>query len=131
MQMTADEIVRHYQEAKSKSKDISILADLNTTDRASIRAILVDAGALQPDKRGRSAKSREQEATPERTEAVSGPASEAGVSVYDRVEQILGALPAGAGLEVRKRADSLCALLLYEDLRERLGLENESPDGQL
>lgn len=50
MDMTAEEIVRHYQQAKNKSADIKILAELNTTDTASIRAILIDAGVLAPDK---------------------------------------------------------------------------------
>lgn len=44
MQMSAEEIVRHYQQAKNKSADIGVLADLNSTDKASIRAVLADAG---------------------------------------------------------------------------------------
>ncbi len=49
MQMSAEEIVRHYQQAKNKSADIGVLADLNSTDKASIRAVLADAGVLKPD----------------------------------------------------------------------------------
>lgn len=55
MQMTAEEICRHYTQASNKSKDIQVLADLNATDKPSIRAILIDGGVLPPDppKRGR------------------------------------------------------------------------------
>ena len=49
MNMTAEEIVRHYRQAKDPKNDIQVLADLNGTDTASIRAILIDAGELAPD----------------------------------------------------------------------------------
>ena len=49
MQMTAEEICRHYTQASNKSKDIQVLADLNATDKPSIRAILIDGGVLPPD----------------------------------------------------------------------------------
>ena len=51
MQMTAEEIVRHYQQAKDKRNDLRLLADLNGTDTGSIKAILIDAGLMQPDRR--------------------------------------------------------------------------------
>lgn len=34
MQMTAEEICRHYTQASNKSKDIQVLADLNATATA-------------------------------------------------------------------------------------------------
>ena len=55
MQMTSEEICRHYVQAADRKKDITILAELNETDEASIRAVLIDGGVLPPDppKRGR------------------------------------------------------------------------------
>lgn len=50
MQMTAEEICRHYQQAANKRQDIGVLAELNATDKASIRAILIDGGLCPPDK---------------------------------------------------------------------------------
>ena len=46
MTMTDAEIVRHYQEAANKTKDIKVLAELNLCAPADIRAILA---ALPPD----------------------------------------------------------------------------------
>ena len=42
--MTDAEIVRHYQEAANKTKDIKVLAELNLCAPADIRAILAAAG---------------------------------------------------------------------------------------
>ena len=44
MQMTSEEICRHYVQAADRKKDITILAELNETDEASIRAVLIDGG---------------------------------------------------------------------------------------
>ena len=46
MQMTDDEIVRHYREARNKAKDIPVLADLNDCKPKEIREILIRAGEL-------------------------------------------------------------------------------------
>lgn len=46
MQMTDDEIVRHYREARNKAKDITVLADLNACKPKEIREILIKAGEL-------------------------------------------------------------------------------------
>ncbi len=56
MIMTPEEICRHYQQAKHPQQDITVLADLNGTDKASIRAVLIDAGLCPPDQpdKGRS-----------------------------------------------------------------------------
>lgn len=53
MIMTPEEIFRHYRQAQCKSKDITVLADLNATDKASIRALLIDGGLLPPDSPGK------------------------------------------------------------------------------
>ncbi|MBR2132245.1 MAG: hypothetical protein IJ955_06870 [Oscillospiraceae bacterium] len=54
MQMTNEEIVRHYRQAKDKKADIGVLADLNMCSKDEIRAILQDAGVDPrcPVKRG-------------------------------------------------------------------------------
>lgn len=51
MQMTADEICRSYKNAVDPKKQIGILAELNATDKASIKAILIDAGLMEPEKK--------------------------------------------------------------------------------
>lgn len=50
MQMTTEEIIRNYTEAKDKSKQIGILADLNGCDKEKIRAILISKGCQMPTK---------------------------------------------------------------------------------
>ena len=45
MVMTNEEIVRDYLQARNKSKQIRILADLNQTTKAEIRQILASEGA--------------------------------------------------------------------------------------
>ncbi len=58
MEMTNEEICRHYTQAADKRKDISILADLNITNEAAIRAVLKKGAVLEekPDKRQGSGK---------------------------------------------------------------------------
>ena len=50
MQMTTEEIIRNYTEAKDKSKQIGILADLNGCDKERIRSILGTKGVPLPTK---------------------------------------------------------------------------------
>ncbi len=56
MTMSPEEICRHYTQAANQKKDIQVLADLNGTDSASIRAVLIDGGLLPPDKARRKRK---------------------------------------------------------------------------
>lgn len=48
MEMSREEIVRRYKEAKYKKGYIQILADLNGVDKSEIRKILIDAGITLP-----------------------------------------------------------------------------------
>ena len=48
--MTVEEIIRSYTQAKDKSKQIGILADLNGCDKEKIRAILISKGCQMPTK---------------------------------------------------------------------------------
>lgn len=50
MQMTVEEIIRSYTQAKDKSKQIGILADLNGCDKEKIRSILRTKGVPLPTK---------------------------------------------------------------------------------
>ena len=50
MQMTVEEIIRSYTQAKDKSKQIGILADLNGCDKEKIRTILISKGCQMPTK---------------------------------------------------------------------------------
>ena len=50
MQMTVEEIIRNYTQAKDKSKQIGILADLNGCNKEKIRAILISKGCQMPTK---------------------------------------------------------------------------------
>lgn len=50
MQMTVEEIIRNHTQAKDKSKQIGILADLNGCDKEKIRSILRTRGVELPTK---------------------------------------------------------------------------------
>ena len=147
MQMTAEEICRHYTQASNKSKDIQVLADLNATDKPSIRAILIDGGVLPPDppKRGRrprADKPAEPPAAPPEApladrklkgticpNAVGEPGMPGDVFVavtpYERVDAILRRLPCGASREIRTRAYNLVMSMLADAIGERLGLRDD------
>lgn len=58
MQMSDYEIIRNYTEAKDKTKQIGILADLNGCNKEKIRTILISKGCQLPTK-GRPKKERE------------------------------------------------------------------------
>ena len=142
MQMTAEEICRHYTQASNKSKDIQVLADLNATDKPSIRAILIDGGVLPPDppKRGRRPRADKPAeppltASPKEHKGISCPNAVGepgqpgvvveGLTIYERVDKILGALPDRASQEIRTRAYNLVMSMLADAIGERLGLRPE------
>lgn len=138
MQMTAEEICRHYTQASNKSKDIQVLADLNATDKPSIRAILIDGGVLPPDppKRGRKPRADKPAeapaAPPKRPRKPSAEDASAqaaaqkdpppDASVYSRVEAILAAVPPGTSEQARVHAHDLTMSLLTDYIRRRLEL---------
>ena len=45
LQMTVEEIVKSYREAKDKAAQVGILADLNLCSKETIRKALVEGGA--------------------------------------------------------------------------------------
>ena len=110
MQMTNEEIVRSYNEAANKNKQIRILADLNCTSPSEIQTVLAKAGVKGVTMPARIAKRR--------TEAkVSGPASDLDKSFFDRVETILSALPEDAV----NHTQNLLQTLFADYLEQRLG----------
>lgn len=114
MTMTNAEIVRHYQEAANKSKDIRILADLNCCAPAEIRAILARAGVPGVKAPVRQAKS------PASPAPAKAPA-QAEANIYDRIEAILSALPPDMPEATRREAGELLLGLFADYLTERLG----------
>ena len=117
MQMSNEEIVRDYNQAANKSKQIKVLAELNCVSPGEIRAVLAAAGVAgvkKPDRiRPRKPDAdpqHPQEATPEE-------------SIYVRIEAILAALPENASGYAREAAKNLVAALFREYLDQRLGKE--------
>ena len=114
MTMTNAEIVRHYQEAANKSKDIKILADLNCCAPSEIRAILAQAGVP-----GVKAPARQAKSTVPPSPAKAPAQAEA--NIYDRIEAILSALPPDMPEATRQEAGDLLLGLFADYLTERLG----------
>ena len=124
MQMTDDEIVRHYREARNKAKDITVLADLNDCKPKEIREILIRAGELpQP-----VALPKKPE-TPQ-DEGLFPPSPMDASGVYSRVEQILAALPGDASERSRGFAFDLCLSLFADSTKRRLGMGREAAGEQ-
>lgn len=120
MTMTEEEIVRHYRQAASKARDIGVLADLNTTDRKTIRAILTAAGEIVPKTPGRRQGTRKKEA-----EEVSTGSNDQ-IDWNDtcgRVKQIMDAVPKDIDAAVRRQAGRLCLSILAESIAAALGVE--------
>lgn len=115
--MTPEEIVRDYQQAKNKQKQIRILADLNCTSPSAIRLILAEAGV-----EGVTAPKRIRRAEPEAS-AVLKPKQ---ASVYDRIEAILNYLPADASARVRGTALDMVTAMFQEYVLERFKNRNPS-----
>lgn len=141
MQMTPEEIVRHYTQAANKHKDIKVLADLNMVTPAEIRAVLAEAGVegVEPPKRivrkRKPAPPPEAEAPPCAAPEAEAPPSAApeppqadGPEVYRKIENILAALPGDMGQKARWAAGKLLAEVFAEYLVARLGL-NENEEG--
>lgn len=139
MQMTDDEIVRHYREARNKAKDIPVLADLNDCKPKEIREILIRAGELPqpaappkkpepPQDEGLLPPSPQGECSRRGQRGRSGPPDASGV--YSRVEQILDAIPGDASDRSRGFAFDLCLALFVDDMKKRLGIGKEAAGEQ-
>lgn len=107
--MTPEEIVRDYQQAKNKQKQIRILADLNNTSPGEIKAILAAAGVDGVEAPKRSPPKDKQ------TGQVCGLPE-----IYLQIETILTALPPNASEYARKSAMELAIALFREYIGPRL-----------
>ena len=114
MQMTNEEIVRGYNAAANKNKQIKILAELNMVSPGEIRAVLAQAGV-----EGVSMPKRVKQSKPEAEAKVEDQ------TVYERIEMILGALPEDASRCTRDTAANLVISLFRDYVRQRLGTEGE------
>lgn len=116
MQMTTEEIVRDYNAAANKSKQIKILADLNCVSSSEIRAVLAQAGApgIKMPERIRQRKTNAAPLPQEQPSAVPGE------SVYARIETILDTIPKDASEDVRNKALDLAASLFSDYAKEHL-----------
>ena len=126
MQMTPEEIVRHYTQAANKHKDIKVLADLNMVTPAEIRAVLAEAGVEGVEAPKRIV--RKKKPAPPPFKAPDKPPREDGPEVYRKIENILAALPGDMGQKARWAAGKLLAEVFAEYLVARLGL-NENEEG--
>lgn len=116
MTMTNAEIVRHYQEAANKTKDIKVLADLNCCTPADIRAVLAQAGVpgiKAPVRQRLGMAGKPPSPAKERNPAQDG--------IYDRIETILDALPPDMPEATRREAGDLLLGLFADYLAVRLG----------
>lgn len=131
MQMTSEEIVRDYNSAANKSKQIKILADLNVVSPSEIRNVLALAGVadVKPPKRV-----RKRITEPPASCGASGPVSDPDMltgeripapEIYGQIETILAVLPANASETVRRGAGDFLSGLFEEYLFRRLGLSEE------
>ena len=115
MQMTNEDIVRSYNEAKNKSKQIKILAELNCVSPSEIRMVLVNAGVEGVKMPARTA--------PRRPEARKSPAPASAPDklFFDRVETILAALPEELPDDAIAHTQNLLQTLFADYLEQRLG----------
>ncbi len=114
MQMPNEEIVRSYNEAANKSKQIKILADLNCVSPSEIQVVLAKAGVAGVKMPTRIVKRKPEAKAP-------GPASDLDKSFFDRVETILAALPEGVSDEAIGYTRNLLQALFADYLDQRLG----------
>lgn len=73
MQMSNEEIVRNYREAKDKAKQLGILAELNACDKQKIKDILTEGGI---DYRSFPRSRKEKAAAPDVKQAKAKPVKE-------------------------------------------------------
>lgn len=136
MQMTNEEIVRDYNAAANKSKQIKILAELNTVSPSEIRAILAEAGVagVEAPKRIVPRKAGVQELAPvsDQTDFPHHAGLALTWEIYDRIETILSALPADASKCARDTAGNLVVTLFRDHVRQRLdgGMQDEASANQ-
>lgn len=120
MQMTNEEIVRDYNAAANKSKQIKVLAELNCVSPGEIRAVLAQAGVpgvKMPERiRPRKTAPASSEAGQKDTAAV----PEQAAPFWQRMEDILNALPEKIPPEAEAIVQNLLQTLFADYLSQRL-----------
>lgn len=126
MQMTNEEIVRDYKAAANKSKQIKILAELNTVSPGEIRAVLAQAGVEGVEAPKRFRKQKPEVQTEQQTESAAPPEAAAVLSpalpvFYSQVQTILTALPEHMSREAVSCTQNLLQTLFADYLEQQLG----------
>lgn len=110
--MTPEEIVRDYQQAKNKQKQIKILADLNGTSPGEIKSILTAAGVEDVEAPKRTTRSQPEAKQAEQVCRLP--------EIYLQIETILATLPNNASAYARRTAAELAVTLFREYIDQRL-----------
>lgn len=116
MNMTNEEIVRDYQQARNKSKQLKILADLNCVSPGEIRQVLAQAGVPGVKMPERIVKRKPAPAIPE-----PAPTAPPEPPFWERMEAILAALPETLPAEAEGIVQNLLQTLFADYLGHRLG----------
>lgn len=125
MQMTNEEIVRDYNAAANKQKQIKVLAELNCTSPGEIRRVLAEAGVpgVEAPKRPKKIKPEvPQDSTAEKIpKAPKAASARKEPSFWERMEAILAALPEKLPPEAEGIVQNLLQTLFADYLEQRLG----------
>ena len=149
MTMTQKEIVRHWRQAKKQdAKELQLLAEINASDKDTIRKVLENAGEPLPKQRSKLRGEELKKAIEElydqrlsdaeiarqvgctnttvaawrREKGLPRNAEPALPAIYGQMEALLAALPEDASCTVRRKAGDLLADMFGEYLIERLRL---------
>ena len=120
MEMTHEEIVRDYNAAANKSKQIKVLADLNCVSPGEIRAVLAQAGVPGVKMPERIRPRKTDPASPEAGQKVPAAAPEQAAPFWPQMEDILNALPEKLPPEAEPIVQNLLQTLFADYLSQRL-----------
>lgn len=119
MEMTNEEIIRDYNAAANKSKKIKVLADLNCVSPGEIRAVLAQAGVPGVKMPERIRPRKPEPASANAEQKASAPMEQA-ASFWQRMEDILNALPEKMPPEAEGIVQNLLQTLFADYLSQRL-----------
>lgn len=128
MQMTNEEIVRDYNAAANKSKQIKVLAELNCVSPGEIRAVLAQAGVPGVKMPERIRPRRANPVSPNVEQKASAAAPEQAAPFWQRMEDILNALPEELPPEAEGIVQNLLQTLFADYLSQRMkGMVRDEP----
>ncbi|MDE7245147.1 MAG: hypothetical protein K2O18_14405, partial [Oscillospiraceae bacterium] len=116
MKMSSEEIVRDYLQARNKTRQIKILADLNMVKPSEIKAILAGASVAGVEAPKRVVRRKTVESG-----SVEKPDScQQEGNIYDQIETILSTMAAASmSLEVRCKAREFLTAIFADYLKKR------------